>query len=414
MPPAKRIPKKPPVLAVDYGHVSAKCLLFPKDSPPKFFEIPFGFSALPSQATVFDNFLQVIRRVEELSGVLIIEDVSPRHSELACPPKLQRRWDPESRPSKLSKSSRSRNEFGMTGNYSLKLPIFVSGELASLQFKKILAHRPVDPVEALKKLNLPLIDVRDSYTFVCGFTHREKVPTADVSQWLPFETDPNELENYLENKTLYNQLVPATLRDLYIEQALAREKISQASDLRKTAFARELEVSEVVLTGAVFAKAPRLEQMVAIVLDGLEPQKPLRMVLDREQWLPAIGTLSFYSEDLAKDLLVKYPMTRLGTAVPVSSPAKVLIDTGLGEPQELLVEKEELVVFPLESGSDAGVTVERKREKKEAYSVSGGEVGLIIDSRPRPLTLPKDNMERRRLLKEWGREMNLGGEIGEI
>lgn len=364
--------KKPPVLAVDYGHVSAKCLLLKdSESTPSFYEFPLGFSTTYPRLTVFDSFLQVFRKVEKLSGTSFIE------------------------------------------GKSLKIPVIVSGELASLDFKKILAHRLIDPIEALKKIDLPLIDVRDSYTFVCGFTHREKATAEEVLKWLPFEADPAEVENYLENKILYNQFVPATLRDLYIEQALAREKIAKASDLRKSVFARELKVSKIFLTGAVFAKAPRLEQAAAIVLDSLEPQEPLEIVLDENQWLPAIGTLSFYSPELAEKVLEQCPLKPLGTALPVSSPAKITIDTGLEEAQEVLIEKEGLVLFPLGVGSKAQIVVEQK-SGKQSLAVSGEEVGLVIDSRPRPLELPKDNAERRRILKEWGRELNAYGEVKEL
>ena len=376
MPPAeKRTTKKirkPPVLAIDYGHVSAKCLLLTESKkPPQFYEIPLGFSTTHPQLTVFENFLQVFRKVGKLSGTSFVE------------------------------------------GKSLKIPVVVSGELASLQFKKILAHPPIDPIEALKGLKLRLIDVRDSYTFVCGFSHREKVAAEDVLKWLPFEADPSEIENYLENKILYNQLVPATLRDLYIEQALAREKISQASDLRKERFAKELQVSEVVLTGAVFAKAPRFEQSVAIVLDSLEPREPVKILLDENQWLPAVGTLAFYSLDLAKEILSRCAMKSLGTLLPVPTPAKIMIDAGLGEAQEVIVEDEELILFPLDEKSEAQVVVEQKNEKK-SFKVSGGEVGLVIDSRERPLGLPRDNTERRRMLKEWNRAINAFGGTMEI
>jgi hypothetical protein len=34
-------------------------------------------------------------------------------------------------------------------------------------------------------------------------------------------------------------------------------------------------------------------------------------------------------------------------------------------------------------------------------SITGGPFGVVVDARGRPLTLPKDNSERLRLLQSW-------------
>jgi hypothetical protein len=39
--------------------------------------------------------------------------------------------------------------------------------------------------------------------------------------------------------------------------------------------------------------------------------------------------------------------------------------------------------------------------KRHECEVRGGEVGIVLDARGRPLTLPEDEAERRELVERW-------------
>lgn len=276
--------------------------------------------------------------------------------------------------------------------------VYASGEIASMELKEILTEPPLDPVGALKKLGLPAVVVGAGIIYVNG----EAVRRVDVGEcaeeiayFLPFAAKISEIQNYFANKELYPQTFPMTPEEVHLEQAAARVRIQKV--VRREEGGAD---DYVIASGGVFSKAPEPGQPVLMLLDSLQPEGLYRIFLDQHQLLPVLATLAFYKKEEAQKILDQEPFTFLGTTFSAGGEMFLSIDLGLDEPQELEVASGELVAFPLEFSKVAKVRFEGRGRKGE-FEAEGGLVGLVVDTRGRPLTLPKGESERIRVLKKW-------------
>jgi hypothetical protein len=76
---------------------------------------------------------------------------------------------------------------------------------------------------------------------------------------------------------------------------------------------------------------------------------------------------------------------------------------------EVEVEYGTIETLPLTAGQTAKVTLQPMRRvdigygpgKGHTINIRGGAIGLVIDARGRPLTLPAAESERQRVLQHW-------------
>ena len=268
--------------------------------------------------------------------------------------------------------------------------VYATGEIASVALKEILTEPPLDPVETLEKLELPVVVVGAGMTYVNGAAVRgtdAEEFAEEIARWLPFEIKISEIQNYFANKKLYPQTIPTTRREVSLEQAAARVRIEKAIGNRQQA----LEHDYVIATGGVFSKAPEPGQAVLMLLDALQPEGLFNIFLDQRQMLPALAALAVFEEEKAQRILDQDPFTFLGPTFSVSEEVSLKIDLGLPEPQELEVVLGELVLFPLETYKLAKVSFRTKSQQGE-FEVEGGFCGLTIDAR---------GDERTKMSKEW-------------
>ena len=277
--------------------------------------------------------------------------------------------------------------------------VYVSGEIASVELKEILTEPVLDPIEALGKLELPLVVVGAGITYVNGRARRSDnlaLKPEETARFLPYEIKLSEIQNFFANKEIYPQTVPLTKKEIKLEEAAARVRIRSL-----TANGESLIDSDyIIASGGVLSKAPNPSQAVLILLDSLEPLGLLKIYLDTKQILPALATLAVYEEEKAQKILNQGPFDFLGTTFSVSEPVFLKIDVGLSTAQELELDLGELTVFPLVAGEVAAVRFET-RAKKGEFKADGGPCGLVIDARGRPLQIPQSTGERQRVLVEW-------------
>ena len=277
--------------------------------------------------------------------------------------------------------------------------VYASGEIASVELKEILTQPPLDSIEALEKLELPIVVVGAGITCVGGYSARsEEVEeyAEEIVRWLPFEVKISEIQNYFANKKLYPQVVPTTEWEIRLEQAAARVRIRSVITNHQSPITKDY----IIASGGVFSKAPRPSCAILMLLDSLQPEGLFKIYLDKKQILPALATLAVYEEERAQKILNQEPFTFLGTTFSVSEPVSLEIDVGLAQMQELELDLGELAIFPLDEGKTAQVHFETRSEKGE-FKADGGPCGLVIDARGRPLRLPKGAGERQRVLTEW-------------
>ncbi|HHW26128.1 MAG TPA: methylaspartate mutase [Firmicutes bacterium] len=263
-----------------------------------------------------------------------------------------------------------------------------------------------------------------------------------VLRWIPWETDENSVRNWGFNKMIRPTTLPQTMRDLVFEQAVAREALrlsldhhcSLIRDLKGIQQKREvgdvfnqlgtgatlvdlMKTGLIIGSGGVLSYAPRRAQAALMMMDALQPLGITELAVDSQFLLPHLGVLMDSEPETVNELMSAEALVELGTVIapsghssqPGSSIARVEM-----EESSYAIEAGEIRVIPLPPKTTAPVTVVPKRGfdvgngpgRPVTANVSGGIVGLILDGRGRPLSLPEDNRRRVMALKRWAKAMD--------
>ena len=259
----------------------------------------------------------------------------------------------------------------------------------------------------------------ESWNFI-----RQHQDIGSIRQWLTVNASEEELEDYLANKSLYPHIVPVSTTEIAIEQALAKLILQKMATELTLPWA---DIDTVILSGSVLALPRVAAQSLAIFLDGLQPYGSLHVLLDGLGILFSCGGAfdHWQSQDYRVGRAVLHEtLTPLGTVVsfaPESNSgkklAKVRLDTGLDEEQLVQIKSGEIITIPMPIEEDGSISMKsqsRKSQKivEDVISLQGGEVGLILDGRSRPITLAEHDKERRIQLAQWEKQLNVHERVG--
>ncbi|MEE8479590.1 MAG: glutamate mutase L [Candidatus Neomarinimicrobiota bacterium] len=257
----------------------------------------------------------------------------------------------------------------------------------------------------------------------------------NVLQWVPLEIDRAELNNRIGNKMIRPTTVPQSLQELIIEQAIAREAL-RLSFIQHKEFAVALkgvqtertisdafeqtesgatlvnmmELDLLVGSGGVLSHAPRRAQAARMLVDAFMPTGITQLAVDSIFMMPQLGVLAnIDKKDLkenarkaAVEVFKKDCLIRLGTCIaPVgkSKLGKTILTLELKLPDGNAIKHElksgELIRIDAEyEPMKAILTPARNMDigagKGEAINtkIYGGQVGILLDGRGRPLVLP--------------------------
>ena len=257
----------------------------------------------------------------------------------------------------------------------------------------------------------------------------------NVMRWVPFDIDVSDLGNRIKNKMIRPTTIPQALEELIIEGAIAREALRLAFDQHKQlavelrgvqqqrtiseAFAQSetgatlvdmLSLDLIVGSGGVLSHAPRRNQAMLMMIDAFQPEGVTHLAVDSIFMMPQLGVLAQVNEAAATQVFERDCLIHLGTCIApvgVASPGDVGV-TITGELTET-VPFGELRLYPLGVGEKAQVTIQPERRldmgagrgQPVEAEVEGGVVGLVVDTRGRPLETSNASTERVALLKKW-------------
>ena len=270
-----------------------------------------------------------------------------------------------------------------------------------------------------------------------------------VVRWIPFDIDEADLRDRIKNKMIRPTTIPHMLEELQIEHAVAREALRLAllqhrelavglkgvqtertlSDVFEQEATGESLVDMMVLdllvaSGGVLSHAPRRAQTAAMLVDAFQPEGVTQLAVDSIFMMPHLGVLASVDEQAATDVFERDCIIYLGTCVAPS---------GEGKPGDVCATYElhledgpvggelrcgELRLLPLADGEEAEMTISPGRGRdagsgpgqEHRAPVRGGVVGLILDGRGRPLSLPEEDGERRARIGDWSGALGLYGE----
>lgn len=258
---------------------------------------------------------------------------------------------------------------------------------------------------------------------------------AAIKRWLPFAADDAYVRDQIRNKMIRPTTIPQDLRDLHIEQAVCREALRLAFEHHKS-LARDMvgvrqqrgagdlfvqkgggqtlvdlfALDMIVGSGGVLAHAPAFAQTALMLLDAYAPEGKTTLAKDSIFMMPQLGILSTLLPHAATQVFERDCLIRLGDVIAPVGAAKD------GDPcisiiwnNDIVVPFGALRVLPLGLGETAtiecrparGFDLGKGKGKSATFTVDGGEVGLIVDARGRPLALPENEPDCVAKMRTW-------------
>jgi len=264
---------------------------------------------------------------------------------------------------------------------------------------------------------------------------------ANVMRWVSFSMDEIDLADRIKNKMIRPTTIPQSLRELMLEQAVAREALRLALEQHK-GFATELKgvqrqrtigdafdqkvggetlvnmltLDLMVGSGGVLSHAPKMNQTAAMMIDAFQPEGITRIGKDSIFMMPHLGVLAQVHPKAAVEVFEKDCLIYLGTCIAPSGLAKdgreILeyeIHLPRGSVEKGVLKFGEVRLIPLDVGETAlfkgkpakGFDLGQGKGNSVEQEIWGGTVGILLDGRGRPLALPADNDLRVKKLIEW-------------
>ncbi len=268
----------------------------------------------------------------------------------------------------------------------------------------------------------------------------------NILRWLPFDLDEQDLRNRLKNKMIRPTTIPATVEDLQVEHAVAREALRLAFDQHKAlavglkGVQQERSISDafdqtasgaslinlmnlnyIIGSGGILAHSPRRTQSMLMMIDAYQPEGVTMIAVDSIFMMPHLGVLAQISEKAALDVFYNDCLVRLGTC---------LAPKGMGKDGQVIMDWEiigedgkrhsgelrfgDILHIPFESPKGRAIVKPAKGfdmgagsgNKLEA-NIEGGVVGVVLDGRGRPFDLAKAPAKRIADLNKWYKAMDM-------
>ncbi len=238
-----------------------------------------------------------------------------------------------------------------------------------------------------------------------------------IACWIPnHQLTNDDLQERIGNKLIYPTSIPATLHELYMEQAAGREalrlsfldhkaiaKIQKPKGLFSSSLAeteKEIHIDDfdmIIGSGGVLSNAPHRGQAAAMLLDAFQPVGITELMVDSIFMLPHLGAFSHADEAGALEILERDCLIPLGTSlVPLGfgslgQPAITIEGkTSTGRLLKQTGNWGELLSIPLQSNETASITISLHNGAKwpaeqTKVTVQGGISGIMLDLRGRPM-----------------------------
>jgi len=253
--------------------------------------------------------------------------------------------------------------------------------------------------------------------------------------WLPMDMALDEVTSRLHNARLRPHSVAQSRDDLLLLHAALRESAILGMRRLHQQWGQGEDLPEEYITPAFDLLAARggvltrsgADSLAALsLLDSVQPVGLSRAVLDWAAIWPQLSVLAALEPLAALQVLDRDAFRPLGTVIaPLGEPRGdepalyVVMTLDTGKVREIEVPAGTIVRVPLRVEEEATIEVQPSRTYDLGVGrrgvggrarVQGGGLGLIFDTRGRPLRLPEDPERRRELLVRWLRNLEGDGD----
>jgi len=267
-----------------------------------------------------------------------------------------------------------------------------------------------------------------------------------VLRWLPFACDAGALRDGVKNKMIRPTTIPQTLRELVVEQGLAREALALAFAQHRSLVTglkgtqRQRDIAEafaqagaeslidmqsldlLVGSGGVLSHAPRRAQAMMMLIDAFQPEGVTELAVDSIFMMPHLGVLSQVNERAAVEVFTRDCLVRLGTCIAaspggraggrcmsyrISIPGAAAVEGELAFGEVIRVRASQQDRVEVEIVPARGIDVGAGKSNRLVRTCRGGEVGIVLDARGRPIRFASDPAQRREQAARWLRALDV-------
>lgn len=252
-------------------------------------------------------------------------------------------------------------------------------------------------------------------------------PLSAISRWVIGEDgSESEVKSIALTKSIYPRSSAMSALGVEVEQALAREALRLTTERAMPAWEADVhrpypDLSPfwdvIVLAGGFLPRQANFAQSALVLLDALQPIGVCTLVADTIGLTKVLGAVGMVQPLAAAQVLEHDALLTLGTLIcPVGTAREgdTVLRARLTYPDKQVLTLDvtygSIEVIPLQAGQKATLELRPARQfdigwgrrgRGAVAEVDGGPLGIVIDARGRPLTLPADHDDRRRVLQRW-------------
>lgn len=131
------------------------------------------------------------------------------------------------------------------------------------------------------------------------FKDIDKIPIPDINRWLSHKVSEHLLLNFIGNRIIYPQAVPASNIDLEIDFAILREVLKRQSELVYNPSAQKI-----VIPDEFTLRFPPLPRLVLVIVEALNPKGLTSVLVRKNKLLNIVGSVIAPHPPLKEDPLV--------------------------------------------------------------------------------------------------------------
>ena len=249
------------------------------------------------------------------------------------------------------------------------------------------------------------------------------VELKEILSRVSFQIKESELQDYILNKSLHPELIPANSYSAEIEQTLAQFLIRHAvSENPACSQLRDGTLGMVLLGGSVLRNVEDPGDALRIGMDSLRPLGLVDYYLDMNGLASAVGALAGVNRELAAQVTTPAMFLNLGRVVTPVSRVKegkrvcsISIRDDVGNVQKYDIIQGGIKRIPLEYGRyyeldwfnvDRNFTIPGVTTWT-SFGFKSGCFGLVFDMRGDRLEMPKERNAQIHLLERWKSELGV-------
>jgi uncharacterized protein (TIGR01319 family) len=248
----------------------------------------------------------------------------------------------------------------------------------------------------------------------------------EITRWLECDIEDDQVRDYIYNKSLQPASLPVTPEELAIEHALATQALYVSirkaiktfpEKLLQTIIAGFPTFEPIIATGSTLGMAPQRGQTLMMLLNALQPGGITTFAIDQNNLAAALGAAAEFAPLLTVQAMDASNFSNLCTVIspvgkaPLGTPIlRLRIRYSEGNENTIDIKNGTLEVVSIPFGQVVNVQLQPLHRfdvgmggagRGGSVKIMGGTLGLVIDSRGRPLRLPEEPERRREQIQKW-------------